>query len=53
MYMCLPRIHKPALISEVIAKQDNEYVEVVEPSDLKLWPIVAGPTCPTRLLSDL
>ena len=41
------------MISEAIAKQNNEYVEVLEPSDLKLWPIVADPTCPTWALSDL
>ena len=46
----LPKIHKSALISEAIAKQNNEYVEVLEPSDLKLRHIVAGPTCPTRPL---
>ena len=41
------------MISEAIAKQNNEYVEILEPSDLKLRPIVACPTCPTRPLSDL
>ena len=40
----LPKIHKSALMSKAIAKQNNEYVEVLEPSD---------PTCPTRSLSDL
>ena len=32
------------MISEAIAKQNNEYVEVLEPNDLKLRPIVAGST---------
>ena len=41
------------MISEATAKQNNEYVEVLEPSDLKLRSIVAGPTCLTRLLRDL
>ena len=41
------------MISEAIAKQNNGSVEVLEPSDLKLQPIVTGPTCPTRPLSDL
>ena len=40
-------------ISEAIAKQNNEYVEVLESRDLKLQPIAAGPTCPTRPLNDL
>ena len=49
----LPKIHKFTLISEAIATQNNEYVEVLEPSDLKLWPVVAGPTCPTWPSSHL
>ena len=49
----LPKIHKSTLISEPNAKKYKEYVEVLEPSDLKLRPIVAGPTCPTRPLRDL
>ena len=36
-----------------IANQNNEYIEVLELSDLKLRPIVANPTCPTRPLNDL
>ena len=50
----LPKICKSALISEATAKQNEEYVEVLEPTGInKLRPIVAGPTCPTQLLSDL
>ena len=50
----LPKIRKSALISEATAKQNKEYVDVLEPSDInKLRPIVAGPTCPAQLLSDL
>ena len=49
----LLKIHKSTLISEPNAKKYKEYVEVLEPSDLKLRPIVAGPTCPTRPLRDL
>ena len=48
-----PKIHESAFISEAIAKQNNEYVEVLESRDLKLRPIAAGPTCPTRPLNDL
>ena len=47
----LPKSNKSALISEATAKQNNEYVEVLEPSDLKLQPTVAGPTFPTRPLT--
>ena len=48
-FYCLPKIDKFALISEAIAKQNNKYEEVLEPSDLKLQPIVAQSTRP---LSD-
>ena len=51
--MVSQKFKKSALISEATAKQNSKYVEVLEPSDLKLRPIVAGPTCPTRPLSDL
>ena len=33
--------------------QNNEYIKIYEPSDLTLWPIVAGQNCPTRCLSNL
>ena len=29
------------------------YIHVIEPSNLKLRPIVAGPICPTRPLTNL
>ena len=41
-------MYNSALISEALANQNNEYEEVLEPSDLKLRPIAAGPTCLTR-----
>ena len=31
----------------------KEYVHIIEPLDLKLTPIVAGPICPIRPLSNL
>ena len=40
-FYSFPNINKFALKSEAI--QDNEYAEVLEPSELK--PIVAGPLC--------
>ena len=49
----LPKIHKSKLISSEIQKQNSEYVEILEPDDLKLRPIVGGPVCPTRPLSNL
>ena len=49
----LPKIHKSKVIKTVLENQNKEYIEAFEPSDLTLRPIVAGPTCPTRKLSDL
>ena len=49
----LPKIHKSKLIQNAIKEQQKEYVHMVEPSDLKLRPIAAGPICPTRPLSNL
>ena len=43
----LPKICKFKLIQNV------EYVHIIEPSNLKLRPIVSGPICPTRPLSNL
>ena len=50
---CLPKSNKSALISQAIAKQNNKYVEVLEPSDFKLRSVAAGPTYPIRPLSGL
>ena len=49
----LPKIHKSKLIQNAIKEQQKEYVHIIEPSDLKLRPIVAGPIRPTRPLSNL
>ena len=49
----LPKIHKSKLNSEAIASKNDEYIKVLEPIDLKVRPIVAGPMCPTRPLSAL
>ena len=34
-------------------EQQKEYVYIIEPSDLKLGPILADTICPTRPLSNL
>ena len=49
----LPKVHKSKIIKEAIVKQNAEYIECLEPCDLKVRPIVAGPNCPTRNLSNL
>ena len=48
----LLKIHKSKVIEAAIHSQKVvEVVEVREPRDLKLRPIVGGPNCPTRRLS--
>ena len=49
----LPKVHKSKQISEAIQNQNDEYIEIFEPSDLTVRPIVGGPNCPTRPLSEL
>ena len=49
----LPKVHKYKQINEAIQKQNNEYIEIHEPDDLTAKPIVCGPNCPTRPLSQL
>ena len=49
----LPKVHKSEIIKEQIKIQQKEYITVLEPNDLKLRPIVAGPNCPTKWLSAL
>ena len=49
----LPKIHKSKLIQSVIKEQQEEYVHIIELSDLKLGPIVVGPIFSTRPLSNL
>ena len=49
----LPKIHKSKQINEAIQQQNNGYIEIHEPDDLTVRPIVGGPNCPTRPLSQL
>ena len=49
----LPKVHKSNIIQEAIQVQNSEYIKIYEPPDLTLRPIVAGPNCPTRRLSNL
>ena len=49
----LPKIDKSKLIQNAIREQQKEFVHIIEQSDLKLRPIVAGPIRPTRTFSDL
>ena len=49
----LPKVHKSKQINEAIQQQNNEYIEIHEPNNLTVRPIVGGPNCPTRPLSQL
>ena len=49
----LPKIHKSQLITFPIKEQNSEVASINEPQDLKVRPIVGGPKCPTRKLSEL
>ena len=49
----LPKVHKSKMIEEQTKLQNKEYVTTLEPQDLKLSPIVAGPQCPAKPLSTL
>ena len=47
----LPKIHKSKVTEAAIHSQNTEVVEVREPSNMKLRPLVGGSNCPTRRLS--
>ena len=49
----LLKVHKSKQINEAIQRQNNEYIEIHEPDDLTVRPVVGRPKCPTRLLSQL
>ena len=48
----LPKIHKSKEIQNAVKEQGNEYIKLLQPKDLKLRPIIAGPACPTHRLSN-
>ena len=53
LFYGLPKVHKSTLIIQTVKDSNSEYICVPNPSDLKLRPIVAGPSCPTHRLSHL
>ena len=48
----LPKIHKSSTIKTAVKDQNSEYVKLPPPADLKMRPIVAGPSSPTQRLSN-
>lgn len=49
----LPKIHKSKELKDGMEKINSSYIKLPQPGDLKLRPIVAGPSCPTQRLSNL
>ena len=49
----LPKIHKSEVINKACEKSKSHTVIVSDVTDLKLRPIVAGPSCQTHRLSNL
>ena len=47
-----PKIHKSEILHKATKEQNKELITILEPKDLKLRPIVGGPKCPTRRLSN-
>ena len=49
----LPKIYKSRLIANAIKEQNSEVANINNLQDLNVRPIVGGPKCPTRKLSEL
>ena len=48
----LPKIHKSEQIKKAVQEKPSKYIEVQQPDDLPIRPIVAGPNCVTSRLSN-
>ena len=48
----LPKIHQSKEIEQEVQKGKSEYIHCPAPENLKMRPIIAGPTCPTHRLSN-
>ena len=48
----LPKIHKSKTITDAVTDQNNDYIKLKPPADLKMRPTVAGPISPTHRLSN-
>ena len=49
----LPKIHKSQIIKDAVLEQKSEVINVLNPLDLKIRPIIGGPSSPTSHLSEL
>jgi hypothetical protein len=52
-FYVLPKAHKSKLIKDAIHTQNSEVIEIYQPQDLKVRPIIGGPISPTSHLSQL
>ena len=46
----LPKIHKSETIKDMFKEKQESYIHMKHPKDLKLRPIIAGPSCETHRL---
>ena len=53
MFYGLPKTHKSEMIRNECNKINSEYLEILDPEDLKFCPIVAGLACETHRLRNL
>ena len=53
MFYGLPRIHKSQMINNKCSQIEGEYLKHLDPQDLTVRPIVAGPACESHRLSNL
>ena len=53
MFYGLPKIHKRNIIRNECYKTYSEYLELLDPEDLRFHQIVAGTACETHRLSNL
>ena len=48
----IPKVHKNSQINNKGKNSNSSYIELTDVNDLRLRPIVAGPSCQTHRLSD-
>ncbi len=48
----LPKIHKSTVIINEVKQTAEDFIQCIDPADLKFRPIVAGPSCATHRLSN-
>ena len=49
----LPKIRKSKIIQDICNERKSEYIEILDPDDLQVRPVIAGPRCKTSHLSCL